>query len=332
MESRESTTYVLGAGASLHAGYPFAKSMGAHLLAWMRLPREEAWFNFAATADFVEAQFGDHIEHIFNGVQAQIDSKGPGHTLLANVHKPCLLEAMRQWFAEIHQQQHAPAYQRFAFEIVKPGDTIITFNYDVSLDSRLHESGTWSIGDGYGFAVDGLPSGSTVKILKLHGSINWLAILFSGVINGSFALPRAGAFGSRPVFGSNDLTALGYEGLRDPHFTGPAAAVPPLILPTSRKTFFFQTSLGREWEGFWRRLWNGAKRKIEASSKVVVCGYGMYPIDRRGSNLLLRSSIRADIEVCCGSDSGRIVKKLQDAGHKAHQASHTYFEQWVGSQ
>jgi hypothetical protein len=34
--------------------------------------REEAWFNCAATADFVEARFGDDIEHIFNGVQAQI--------------------------------------------------------------------------------------------------------------------------------------------------------------------------------------------------------------------------------------------------------------------
>ena len=72
MESRESTTHVLGAGASLHAGYPFAKSMGAHLLATMRLPREEAWFNCAATADFVDARFGDDIEYIFNGVQALI--------------------------------------------------------------------------------------------------------------------------------------------------------------------------------------------------------------------------------------------------------------------
>ena len=48
-----------------------------------------------------------------------------------------------------------------------PGDTVITFNYDVSLDSKLRQSGKWAIGDGYGFRVEGLPTGSTVRLLKM---------------------------------------------------------------------------------------------------------------------------------------------------------------------
>ena len=84
---------------------------------------------------------------------------------------------MRQWFADIHRHHSAQAYERFATEVVKPANRVITFNYDISLDSKLLQSGKWAIGDGYGFRVRGLPTGSTVKILKLHGSINWLATL-----------------------------------------------------------------------------------------------------------------------------------------------------------
>jgi hypothetical protein len=67
MDNISSTTFVIGAGASLHAGYPFVKSMGAELLAWMRLPREAVYLDFANTADFIEEEFGDNIERIFNG-------------------------------------------------------------------------------------------------------------------------------------------------------------------------------------------------------------------------------------------------------------------------
>lgn len=330
MAKQSSTTFILGAGASLHAGYPFVRSMGAQLLEWMRAPREAVYFDFAQSADFLEERFGDNIEGLFNGVQGEIDRREPDYSLFANIYKPCLIEAMRQWFADIHRNHPAPAYERFAAEIVKPGDAIVTFNYDVSLDSALRRNGKWCVGDGYGFKAEGLPQGSAVRILKLHGSINWLAILFGGMTV-SFAMPPGGAFGSRPAFGSDDLNALGYPDLIDPRLSMPSAAVPPLILPTNRKRFFFQTNLGREWEGLWRRLWSGARRAVQKSERVVVCGYGMYPIDRRGRNLLLGGRVEGEIEVCCGGDSPRIVQELQDQGRRAHQAGQIFFEDWVSA-
>jgi hypothetical protein len=63
------TTYILGAGASAHAGYPFVRTMGAQLLAWMRLPRETLYYDFAESAGFLEERFGDSIENLFNGLQ-----------------------------------------------------------------------------------------------------------------------------------------------------------------------------------------------------------------------------------------------------------------------
>jgi hypothetical protein len=330
MGKQYKTTYIFGAGASFHAGYPFVKTMGAQLLAWMRVPRDTVYFNFAESADFLEGRFGANIEDLFNGVQTEIAARHPGYSVFANVYRPCLIEAMRQWFADIHRHQPAQAYERFAAEIVMPGDRVITFNYDISLDSKLRQSGKWAIGDGYGFRVQGLPTGSTVKILKLHGSINWLAILFAGMRSG--IIPAAGPLGSRPVFGTDDLVALGYFGLADPNFTRPSAAAQPLVLPTNHKQFYFDTNLGRQWKPFWTRMWRSAKRTLRSSERIVLCGYGMYPIDRRGRNLLLQGTLAGDIEVCCGGESPRIVQELRDHGRRVRQADQTYFEQWVSAQ
>jgi hypothetical protein len=38
------------------------------------------------------------------------------------------LEAMREWFREIHVHP-APAYAKFADGVIQPGDAVITFNY-----------------------------------------------------------------------------------------------------------------------------------------------------------------------------------------------------------
>jgi hypothetical protein len=220
-----------------------------------------------------------------------------------------------EWFGEIHQNNQAAAYREFAERIVKPGDSVITFNYDVALDAKLRAAGKWEIGDGYGFDVEGLPSNSPVKVLKVHGSINWVALLFGG---------------SRPAFTDDTLTALGYEGLVDPWFPrGGSTAIPPLILPLSRKKFYFDTNLGKVWEPFWNRLWRAARMAVRASNHIVICGYGMYPIDRRGCNLLLKGECSAEIEVCSAGRTAEIVSQLRSHGRTARGARETTFEKWV---
>jgi hypothetical protein len=305
--------------------------MGEHLFKWMRRPREVVGYDFAECAAALEERFGNNIEGVLGGVHQEIERHGPYRAVFANFYRPALTEAMRQWFADIHRQHPAPAYEQFATEVVKPGDRIISFNYDVSLDSRLCKSGKWSVGDGYSFPVQGLPCGSVVSIIKLHGSINWFALLFQGM-TGTFASDGR-ALGDRPAFCDADLSALGYTGVADPLFPRRgSAAIQPLILPTSRKRFYFQTNLRREWEHFWAHLWRRARRSVRDSARIVICGYGMQPIDRRGCNLLLRGTIEADISVCCGGDSSRIVEQLRTNGRTAHLAPELFFETWVSAE
>jgi len=85
--------------------------------------------------------------------------------------------------SEIHQQ---------ILKHLVPGDTIVTFNYDLVIEESLKQLTTWRPTDGYGVKVHGstgewcknwISSGnqttrsreieSKVLLLKLHGSINW---------------------------------------------------------------------------------------------------------------------------------------------------------------
>jgi len=329
MVGKGRTTYIFGAGASLHAGYPSVKTMGSELLEWMRVPREHP-YDFAFSAGYLEDRFGNGIEALFEGVERSIRKHEFDRSLIANVHKPALVQAVREWFGEIHQRNQAHSYEVFASKIVQPGDCVITFNYDVSLDSNLRRAGKWAVGDGYGFKAEGLPQGSTVELLKLHGSMNWLAVMFGGITSGGFRLPAEGVFGSRPAIPDGDLSALGYVNVVDPLWPqNGTTAQPPMILPTSRKRFYFDTNLGREWGSLWDRLWRSARTAIRTSDRIVVCGYGLFPIDRRGCNLLLKGELSGEIEICSWSDTDRIVSDLRAHGRKAKAAEQRSFVDWV---
>lgn len=326
MSESGTTTYIFGAGASFRAGYPFANSMGEELLQWMKKPRTQVYFDYPSNAEYLEQRFGNDIEALMKGIQKAVRRHEPDFAMMANFYKPSVEQAIREWFQEIHQRDQGHAYEAFASEIVRPGDCVVTFNYDIALDSQLRRAGKWAVGDGYGFSIEGLSRDSSMKLLKLHGSINWLAALFSPLAG------SGGVFGSRPVISDGDLLALGYENVIDPRYPrNGAAGIPPMILPTSRKQFFFDTNLGREWEPFWNRLWKAARKAVGTSDRVVIRGYGLYPVDRRGCNLLLKGKLPGEVEVCCGDDTDRIVEQLRANGRTASGAKQRFFEPWVFS-
>jgi hypothetical protein len=308
------TTYVLGAGASCDIGYPLAKSMGRGLFAWMDQHTTSGPYDFRCAAESLRATFEqvDDIEDLL----ARIDEfilEAKGSTLdrrcvasqLANQDKPSLVEAIRGSFDEIRQRQ-CESYRLFVRDVVQPGDCIISFNYDVSLDRELQLAGVWNLGDGYGFAIEGIEDHSPVPLLKLHGSINWLASMFGGVKHGPIALGSAGVFGYRPLFANSELIFLGYPNAVDSLFPKDGTpALRPLILPTRCKKFFFDTSLGAEWTEFWDSLWDTAAQALRDSDRVVICGYSLPVVDERACGLILGGEpYSAHVEVCCGDDTG----------------------------
>ncbi|MGE0274555.1 MAG: hypothetical protein AB7G68_08420 [Nitrospiraceae bacterium] len=62
-------------------------------------------------------------------------------------------------------------------ELINPGDTLITFNWDLLQEIFLSKAKKWRYEDGYGMegsAAAGSLTCSPTTILKLHGSCNWL--------------------------------------------------------------------------------------------------------------------------------------------------------------
>lgn len=337
------TTYVLGAGASHDAGYPLAKTMASALLQWMNRPTHDPnsyAARYPATARFLEENFApvENIEDLVTSILKLIADYENGtreqrvrRTLVANEYG-VFKTAVRAWFAEIQQSVPASfAYQDFARDVVVPGDCIVTFNYDVSLDRELRRAGKFEVGNGYGFPIEGLPGGSPTKILKLHGSTNWLGLLFGGMTSGPAGFQPGNTLGSRPVLPRNELSFLGYADAVDPAFGRGGAAIPVMIFPARSKEFYFAVNTGIEYAEFWNYLWGQAYAALESSARVVICGYSLLPIDERAHKLLLNAPKKdAEIVVASGGHTGRIVKEYLDAGYaRAVAAEEVLFDKWV---
>lgn len=340
------TTFVLGAGASRDAGYPLANTMASELLQWMkRAPRDPDSYEarYPATAQFLEECFPDlrpfeNVEDLVTAIQNLID-EGENGTREQRARRAVANEygvfknAVRSWFAEIQRGAalKSSAYRDFARNIVVPGDRIITFNYDVSLERELRLAGKFEVGDGYGFPIENLPGGSETKVLKLHGSTSWLALLFGGMTSGFSQFQPGQILGERPVIAKNDLSFLGYADATDPRFGRGGAALPVMIFAAKSKDFYFAPNTGIEYVEFWDELWRQAEVALQSASRVVVCGYRLSEIDQRARELLLGAPKKgADILIASGDCTGYVVEEYRKKGYgRAKSADEVLFQNWV---
>ena len=327
------TTYVLGAGASCHAGYPLAVRMADGLTEFMRKSPRLPYSQVAK--DLVE-MFGEfhNIEDLITEIQLRAGelkdtSKCEYHWI--GTRRGFLAQALVDWFREIRLKP-APAYAAFAETLVQPGDVIVTFNYDDSLERELRQRGKWDILRGYGFPLDAIESPSDVLILKLHGSVNWLASFLGGASGGTQVITRdTFTLGHQPVIHPDDLAYLGYS-LGETWSSG--AALPCLILPGRTKNFFYDTSSGQQFVRFWDLLWRKATEVLEGSDRIVICGYSLPSADERACSLLLGNRNRhVSITVVSGDRSEDIAERFRNAGFRTVGASDSaYFEEWVQSE
>lgn len=328
-------TYVLGAGASCHAGYPLAGELGNALRDWIHREKS-ANHKFRVHIDQLHELYGGlgDIEDILTALNQCLPGsraatlQGP---IRGNIRGDFRL-SIREFFNALREKP-AALYARLARERIQPGDVVITFNYEAACERQLKEGGLWEIGDGYGFALglESIPL-SKVKVLKLHGSTNWWGLIFRGSRGVGAA---SDSLGPRPaIFFRPDLEFLGYSSeVRDPLCAGidNAAGHLAVIMPTRRKHFFEQTPFGNEWEPFWEDLWKQAEDAVQSSGKTVFIGYGMADADEKARELLLEKSNRsAEIEIWCGGRSTAIRDEFAAKGFKKVRAcKKSHFENYL---
>lgn len=301
--------FVLGAGASVHAGYPISSNLGCALLEWADDDKINGPY-FSDDLRSLHKEFGGlrDFEKVISKLYEDL-ARG------ARKRIPQLGDAISFFFNSIRHQP-AELYDRLAMERIRPGDVVITFNYDLAVERSLRTAGLWEVSDGYGRPFNlNLPTvpGTKVRVLKAHGSTNWWGSVFGGS-QGFSAVSNS--IGYRPVlYFEPDFEFLGYHGIRDPKSPSQSGLISSLILPAREKRFFAKTLFGNEWEPFWDSIWAEAHDALRRASAIVLIGYSMPSADKRACDLLLRASNRgAEITICCGGRTDHIVNEFTSNG------------------
>jgi hypothetical protein len=317
-------TYVFGAGASKHAGYPLASELSGALVNYARLSVEpDCEWGHWLSRDQLQSLLSPVKD--FEALITELEEAPPRPcwkkvTVYPKVILAGLTSALCNYFDSIRHQE-APLYCRFARQIVNRDEIISSFNYDTALERELRLAGNWEMSDGYGFSVYlysslGLPTipESPVQVLKLHGSTNWIDLVCSG-IEGHHKIVNF--LGPRPVILPQEVEYLDYLGYRDSEFNGGSTERSgSLILPSLQKRYFTPTSIDpSERRPFWTALWDNAHHALRTADEIIIVGYSLPLADARARQLILESSNRkARIVICCGSDSNRICGEFKSQG------------------
>ena len=234
------------------------------------------------------------------------------------------------YFKSIHDSHpQAALYTTFA-RIVDKGDAVLTFNYDTAIENELIREGKFRVRDGYGFSAKWDEPDCDVKVLKPHGSINWIGLLFGGSTKSG---QSNNSHGPQPFIDNTDLTLTGYPSrVLDNSFPGGGVnnGTPTLVLPTYEKRFSVRTSSGDEWAPFYQSLWSQAAESLQRADKIVIIGYSLPKADRMSRAVLLWSANRrAEVLICSGSRNSSIRGEFENHGFWRALEMGT-FEQFLG--
>jgi hypothetical protein len=295
LQSPGGTVYVLGAGASAHAGAPLLRDFivtARHLLESQRvtLPRRQAfelalgWIDsLRSSAYYVDLDL-DNLEHVFSVAELLSQVGDETGRAVADALGQMIAVTLDMTCAVFHTPGAPlsdPTYAHFASSI-RPAynedrrrdlvrDAVITFNYDSLLDTALVAARRE-----IDYGLDEPPRLSGFPLYKLHGSVNW------GVCTkcqGKVQVVKASALPphttlepfSKPglrveLKWAERLSSMRCEGCK---VTG--ALRPKLIPPTWSKRVADSTDLGR--------VWKAAINALERATRLVAIGYSMPPTD-----------------------------------------------------
>jgi hypothetical protein len=343
--------YILGAGASVQAGYPLAAQILQSLSDWLdHCELRDPWLDQCRNRIVqVRETFG--LLDDFEGVLGKLDDYGlvrvkpPGPTsyrqnVIDLIHdcterlrpssivgprEPAqgfypqylrseLIQGLREMFYQIEQAHSSRTSYDALAQRIEGDSTVITFNYDVALERAFVREGKWDIGTGYGFTCFPDRDPSPTSIYKLHGSVNW------------FQEPIQD--GPPPLMFTRDLALLGYHDLADPRIgTNRVGVNSPgtLILPNPQKRF--------AWEGLWLPLWNAAEVRLQEAEEVFIHGYSMPLSDSKARDLLFSNIRRSTIvNIYCRSSSEKIAAEFRGRGFtNVRPFPAMNFETWVTS-
>ena len=239
---------------------------------------------------------------------------------------------------EIQNGPICPVHQKLVGQLTNE-DVVLTFNWDTLMDRALQECGRWNIDNGYGFTPievfrDGWVAptlarpASAPKLIKLHGSTNWItAHPALNHASGQPYLPQrapsdvvrvfeyatkpystyAGQYmsGYQPFslgyYPPNILSDLG-ESVEEGHLlvrarmespfmpegTASSEGLPSIPLIIPPVKYKSYTLFG----SLFKRLWTEAENALAAADRIFVIGYSFPRTDTRTIELFKHAFVR----------------------------------------
>ncbi|CCO07009.1 hypothetical protein [Desulforamulus hydrothermalis] len=181
-------------------------------------------------------------------------------------------------------------YHHSIAQSLKPGDTVISFNYELLMDYALRHlvssNSKWYIKDGYGINCVSLSSAhrrsslpdpaagsSNVKLLKLHGSLNWLYCPQCGQL---YAYEHRNAKGQSIII-HGMANMIQCTAAHCCHRLS-RVIIPPTLMKNYQSIPFIP------------HLWRQARNALQQAKEIIVIGYSFPATDFR-SNWLFRKAM-----------------------------------------
>lgn len=271
------TVYVIGAGFSAGLSYPLVNDLLIRL--WDRLPMAQR-VKLGKVIKFQHPGFDPSsrtsfptIEHFLSEIMASEQLFEACHPVpgkftlrsLKNIHRDLLL-AIVDWFHEMHKETfgNLPHWLKvFRDDVLEPGDTLISFNWDLILDHLLY--GETIDAASYGFSLRGA---RRQVLLKPHGSLNW----YDGAQETQIGQDRR-------VELHKDMGGHNVYAFR--HFQSPrpeARRYMPLIVPP-----VYNKDFGPQ---LFQNIWRACVADLSTARKVVFLGYSLSDADLHARHVL----------------------------------------------
>jgi hypothetical protein len=182
------------------------------------------------------------------------------------------LKAVTDYIWELMQQKHAlQVIKDFVRDHVRPGDTLITFNWDLTLERAI-----WDDPQGLSFWYsypDASEDGESVVLLKPHGSIDWF---------NKKDLPKAKRVKGKVQSLDESVcvfTRFDFSDLPE------MANYTPVIVPPLATKEFSQTVL--------KRTWRGVYKAVSQATSLTILGYSL-PREDQFARLVLGRALRSN--------------------------------------
>lgn len=139
-------TFIFGAGASAHAGYPLASELWRAMEGWAQATFPEdhdfrnavdtmnAEFDLSKSFELVLTDLDDRIEPLLK--ERPTTAEGIREKVML-VYLRLAVKTMIPAYFNSLRSQPAELYRVFANGMLAPGDAVITFNYDLALDREM---------------------------------------------------------------------------------------------------------------------------------------------------------------------------------------------------